>query len=93
MGKTNITKSSIMDTTFGAVLEIIVVAVILLFLFFATTFNKNGSSEPFYDDSKELEAQDEQMKQQAEDYERQQRAKEAQEEYEDYLEWVNNGGY
>lgn len=91
MKKTNATKTSIMNTTFGAVLEIIVVVAILLFLFFTATLNKNGGSEPFYDDSKELEAQDEEMKRRAEDDERKQRAKEAQEEYEDYLEWVREG--
>ena len=53
--------------------------------------SSGGASEPFYDNSEELEARDEEMRRRAEDYEREQRAKEAQEEYEDYLEWVREG--
>lgn len=65
----------------------------ILFCMFVLPFllRSGGASEPFYDNSEELEARDEEMKRRAEDYEREQRAKEAQEEYEDYLEWVREG--
>ena len=86
-------RSGIANTTFGVVLEIIVVLGILFALFILPIMMNagKGSTEPIYDDSKELKTQDEEASRQVRDYEHQQEVQERQEEYEDYLDWVNGG--
>lgn len=78
-------KSKIVDIILGLILFFFFVILPILQLFLGIS---RGASEPYLDDSSELEAQDAKAKQWVEDEERKQQQKERQEEYEDYLLWL-----
>lgn len=83
-------KSKIVGIVIGLVL--LFFCVILPLLQFFMSIGSPGASEPYQDDSSELETQDAKARQWVEDEERKQQQREQQQEYEDYLLWLHETG-
>lgn len=86
------------DDSGSIVMDIVGVLVVLGLLFFWFVWpiiqiaNGSGASEPYYDNTDELEAQDANARGWVEDEERKQRQREWQDEHDDYLLWLRETG-